>query len=284
MPSYLQLQAEVWWGREYQPPTLAALCDGLRSHFAVGPEAIGSKGDNNHLYGYHRSRAWILNSGYSAYGTGDYSVQAAADRQGDSDWLCAVDINPGSVDKLIAMCQRLDAAVRAGRCPQLREWYGNVDGDQVVDGWDLLRGRAATSDSSHLWHLHLSFLRGRAGDDHSTLYAILTGDDVTPDELLNARITGTREDGSTFDFSFRDFVVGTNAAAWATLNELRAANAAAEASTKAALAKLDEVLAFLQGGVEVNAKVDLTDEAIAKVADATADELHADPERDGAGT
>lgn len=175
MPAYAQLQAEVWWQREYQPPSLAALCEQLRQHFGVDAAALGSKGDNSHLYGYHRSRAWILSSAFSAYGDGDYSVQAAADQQGDPNWLCAVDFTPGDADTMISVCQRLDAAAKAGKTPQLREWYGNVDGDQVVDGWDLLADRAASSDSSHLWHLHMSFLRGRANDDHGNLFRILTG-------------------------------------------------------------------------------------------------------------
>lgn len=42
-----------------------------------------------------------------------------------------------------------------------------------------------------------------------------------------------------------------------------------------------QILAALEGGVEVAVKVGLTDEAIAAVADATADEIAADPERDG---
>lgn len=45
--------------------------------------------------------------------------------------------------------------------------------------------------------------------------------------------------------------------------------------------KVDQLLAAVAAGVVVEAKVDLTDEAVAKVADATADEIHADPERDG---
>lgn len=190
MATLSQLQGEVWWNREYQPPSMATLCEQLRVHFGVSPNALGSKGDANHLYGYHRSRAWVVNSHWSAYGWGDYSVQAAADQDGDANWLCAVDFTPGNADTMIAMSQRLAAAVQAGRCPQLREWYGNVDGDQVVDGWDLLANRAATSDSSHLWHVHMSFLRARAGDDHANLFAILTGEDdmMSPeqDNILKA--------------------------------------------------------------------------------------------------
>lgn len=64
-----------------------------------------------------------------------------------------------------------------------------------------------------------------------------------------------------------------SASPWALFKDLDALNA-----------KLDQVLAALAGGVEVAAKVNLTDEAIAAVADATADEIAADPERDGAGS
>lgn len=45
-----------------------------------------------------------------------------------------------------------------------------------------------------------------------------------------------------------------------------------------------QILAALADGVEVSAKVGLTDEAITAVADATADEIAADPERDGGDT
>jgi len=45
--------------------------------------------------------------------------------------------------------------------------------------------------------------------------------------------------------------------------------------------KLDLILSALTSGVAVPAKVDLTDEAIAAVADQTANEMAADPQRDG---
>lgn len=178
MPTLAEMQVESYWRAEYMPPAIITLAEGVRAHLGLGAEYIGSKGNADHTYGYHRSRAWILGSRFSDYGGGDYSVQSVEDQAGDANWLCALDINPGSVDALIAMCKRLDAAVRAGRLPQLREWYGNVDGDQIVDGFDLLFQRAATSDSSHLWHLHLSFLRGLANADHAVLLAVLTGTDV----------------------------------------------------------------------------------------------------------
>lgn len=64
------------------------------------------------------------------------------------------------------------------------------------------------------------------------------GEDMTPQEMLAYRITGTRPDGSTWDFSFGDFTVGTNEAAWTTLGELRASVAADKARDEAQLAAI----------------------------------------------
>lgn len=181
MPTYTQLQQEPAWNAEYAPPNLQAFYTGLRTYLGVGTNAVGGKGDNKHLRGYHRSRRWILESRYSAYGRDDYSITNALDKGGDPNWLAALDATPKTTATLVAMCQRLDAAMRADTLPQVREWYGNVDGNQVVDGWDDVIHRAASSDSSHLWHLHISFYRSRANDDHSNLLAVLTqqgGDDM----------------------------------------------------------------------------------------------------------
>lgn len=177
MATYAQLEAEVWWGREYAPPRLEALYQGVRAYLRRGPDAVGGKGDNAHLRGYHRSREWILNSRWSLYGSQDYSVVQALDRGGDPRWLSAMDATPRDTETLIAMCQRLDRAVRADELPQVREWYGNLNGDIVVDGWDAVRRQAATSDSSHLWHLHISLYRSRADWDHTHLLRVLTGED-----------------------------------------------------------------------------------------------------------
>ena len=188
MPTLPQLQAEVWWSREYQPPSIAELCRRLREFYHVGAIAIGSKGDANHLAGYHRSAAWVRNSVYCTNHTYSVSETPGNRTPGDVNWLCAIDMTiPGP--HLIAACQRLDEAVRSGRLEKVTEWYGNDDGDNRVDGYNNIRNVVATSDDSHLWHLHMSFDRGRASEDHSDLYAILTGegDDMTPEEsaLLN---------------------------------------------------------------------------------------------------
>lgn len=175
----MALTTESYWTREIEPPALAKLTADLRAHYGVTKSLIGCKGDVNHLRGYHRSREWILNSAYSRDGSADYSVRSSIDRSGDARWLCAMDFQTkGGVPELIEICKRVDAAVRADLLPQVREWYGNVDGDQVVDGWDNLVDRAASSDTSHLWHLHISFFRSRADWDHTLLFSIIAGVDM----------------------------------------------------------------------------------------------------------
>lgn len=177
MATYAQLQAEPWWGREIDPPALRDLYVALRERYGLTAVEIGGKGDSNHLRGYHRSAEWIARSAYCV--NRSYSVTETPGNRapGDPRWICGMDITvPRAV--LLPMCRRLDAAVRAGRLEKVVEWYGNTDGDQRVDGYDNIRNRIASSDSSHLWHLHVSLDRGRADEDHADLYTILTGDDM----------------------------------------------------------------------------------------------------------
>jgi hypothetical protein len=86
-----------------------------------------------------------------------------------------MDITPNTRAELLAMCQRLDRAVREGRLEKVVEWFGNLNGDQRVDGYDNIRNVLAVADDSHLFHLHLSFDRTRVFEDHSDIFAVLTG-------------------------------------------------------------------------------------------------------------
>lgn len=179
MPTYEELRSEVWWNNEFQPPTLAKLCADLRAFFKVSAVAIGSKGDNNHLRGYHRSFAWLKNSRYCSNRTYSTSETAGNRRPANGNHLCAMDITIPAA-KLIPMCRRLDIAVRAGRLEKITEWYGNDDGDNRVDGYNNIVNAVASSDTSHLWHAHLSFDRGLVGKDHTDLYRVLTGTSPEP--------------------------------------------------------------------------------------------------------
>lgn len=174
MPSYADLEKEPWWNAEIVPPNLSVLANKLVTYWGLSPGAIGIKGNNEHLYGYHRSRTWLKSSIYCtnrSYSTNETSGNING---GDSNWLCALDVSLPP-ELLLPACQRLDAAVRSGRLEKITEWYGNKDGDQRVDGYDNIRNQVATSDSSHLWHLHGSFDRGRANEDHTDVFQILTG-------------------------------------------------------------------------------------------------------------
>lgn len=59
----------------------------------------------------------------------------------------------------------------------LYELFGQADWDSGVEGWNEYRDESASSDSSHLWHIHFSFLRSKCGDMWSmwALYTVLLG-------------------------------------------------------------------------------------------------------------
>jgi hypothetical protein len=165
--------SDPYYRAEITPPALDALARALRA-FWPGAE-IGTRGNQVHLRGYHRSRAWVLHSPDCTSRT--YSVTETPGNRsgGDDNAICALDVGLPARD-LLPLCGRLDAAVRAGRLEKVTEWYGNLGGDDRVDGYDNIRNRLASSDPSHLVHAHLSFDRGRVDEDHSDVLAILTGE------------------------------------------------------------------------------------------------------------
>ena len=292
---YAKLVAEPYWAREFSPPNLNAFYIGLRTYLGRGADAVGGKGDNRHRYGYHRSREWVLNSAYSVYHAADYSVTHPLDQGGDDRWLSALDATPFKVETLIGMCQRLDAAVKAGRCPQVREWYGNLGTDAVVDGWDNVRDRAASSDSSHLWHLHISFFRSRADWDHSGLLAVLTGDNdmITGPELaaalrwaLDPTNAGTNVDARVTQAYLRaigwQYVGGGIDAGMSTLGVLNAIHQASKRPPADLMARMDTILAAalddtnttVVASPEMVAELVAVRAALVALPDAVADEQH----------
>jgi hypothetical protein len=176
MATYVQLQAEQWWGREIVTPEMDWLGDELCRRTGRPRDAAGSKGDNHHLRGAHRSQEWILHSAYCTSRT--YTVQSGL-TAAQARHIGGFDFTPGTVEAMVAQCKRIYAAMRAGQLDEVREFFGNVDGDQVVDGWDNVRDRAASSDSSHLWHWHLTIDRRRCADRAlmERIVAIALGDE-----------------------------------------------------------------------------------------------------------
>jgi hypothetical protein len=151
MPSYAQLAQESYWVAEFEAPAHAAFNNRMRSHYRHSRSQTGSKGDNRHLDGRHRSRNWILHSRFCTDPNRAYGTRHGRDKGGNGNWLRATDIGIQGAE-LRAASARLDAAVRAGRLPCVAEWFGTLDGSSVT-GW--YQGSRSRSDDSHLWHLHV---------------------------------------------------------------------------------------------------------------------------------
>lgn len=138
----------------FAPAALTALYERIRlshphHHIALG----GILGDASHSYGYHLARAVLPPT--------DYSVQLPDDKLGSPWAASAIDLTPDDQQVLITLTTRMARAVARGDLrvfSVVREFYGTVDGQKVF-GYDLAERRPATSDTSHLWHLHISFYR-----------------------------------------------------------------------------------------------------------------------------
>lgn len=109
--------------------------------------------------GYHNARQLLPST--------DYSVKLAQDQVGSKEEASAIDLTfpdaqVGDYKTINKYSKRLLASgydMKDTRGNYLREFYGNTDTDRVVEGWDFVYLREVSSDSSHLWHIHLSFLR-----------------------------------------------------------------------------------------------------------------------------
>jgi|SRR6185436_2387079 len=273
MPSYLQLAQEQVWQDQYVPDNLTTLLiEPLREFYNMGAAAIGAPGDNNHLYGRHRSADWDRTSAFCtnrSYGTTD-----ARDHSGDQDIYRAVDVGIQG-ETLYAASHRMDELVRSGKCPGVAEWFGTFDGQTVV-GW--YEGHPSSSDDSHLWHLHVGFWNGSA-DDPETMRLVL------------AAITGqSSEEGADMDTEQARQLYNLDRLNTALLldadevTQLDDGQGNKVSYPLMIVRRQKAILKALAEGVTVEAEVDLTDAAVEKVAKATADEIAADPERDGADT
>lgn len=124
--------------------------------------------------GYHNTR--------NALPGGDYSKQLVLDKRGPGDKAAAIDLTMGP-NEMHIFSQRL---LRSGKDPKdprgnyLREFYGNIGNDGYVDGWDFQSVSPASSDSSHMWHIHLSFIRAYLNDPAAfrAVLSILKGESV----------------------------------------------------------------------------------------------------------
>lgn len=201
MPTYAELALEPQWNAETLAAPHEAFNERMASHFGLSPLLVGSKGDNNHLYGRHRSRRWDMTSRYCtdrSYGTTD-----ARDQQNDGNFLRATDIGISGQTHWTA-AHRLDTAVRAGMLPCVAEWFGTFDG-RTVTGW--FEGHPSSSDSSHLTHLHVGIWTKYCTDAEQLqlLGDIITGTVVPGGDMFilfiaaNVNPAGPREEFWLYD-------------------------------------------------------------------------------------
>lgn len=156
MATYAQLSAESWWNREIVTPELRWLGDELCRRTGQPRTAAGTKGNDRHLRGSHRSQEWILNSRYCT--DERYTVQSGLTAE-QRRHIAGFDFTPGAWGtaenrrRMVEQSKRIIAAMKAGRLDEVREFYGTTDG-RTVTGWNNVENRAASSDSSHLDHWH----------------------------------------------------------------------------------------------------------------------------------
>lgn len=196
MPSYADLATETVWVAQFVPVNMTnVLIVPLRNFYGLGPASIGAPGDNNHLYGRHRSANWDRSSRYCtdrAYGTVD-----ARDKRGNQNWYRAIDT--GIQGKALQdASHRMDDLVRSGRAPGVAEWFGTFDGQTVV-GW--YEGHPSSSDSSHLFHLHVGVWNESADDAllMQLLYGTITGTNVEEDSVMAMLLKGNKNDVWLYD-------------------------------------------------------------------------------------
>lgn len=243
MATLVQLRAEAVWRAQYVPAALNdKLIVPLRAYYSLGPAAIGAPGDENHLYGRHRSANWDRQSVYCTkpeYGTTD-----GRDKIGDQDWYRAVDVGITG-QTLYDACRRLDELVRSGGCPGVAEWFGTYDGKTVV-GW--FQGHASSSDSSHLRHLHVGFWNKNANDPATmaAVYDAITGDEMDTKQfadLVTTLLIGATESG-VWDPAAQTDPHLKNMAYHAAYQNV----AQTEARLNAKLAELEAKVEALEGG------------------------------------
>jgi hypothetical protein len=134
--------------------------------------------------GYHNTRNAHFTKAAKEKGWDDnYSVQLSLDKQGPGDKAAGLDLTLSAAN-MKKYTSRLYKAMDDGdaRVGSLKEFYGTVDGRTVVGlGKKSRSGEAyqTTSDSSHTWHIHLSFFRADVAnrDRIMGVLDVLTGEE-----------------------------------------------------------------------------------------------------------
>jgi hypothetical protein len=272
MPSYSQLEAEPWWGREIVTDELDWLGDELCRRTGQPRDAFGSKGNNVHLSGGHRSQEWILNSDWCT--NTSYTVQSGLTST-QARHIAAGDFTPGawgtsSNRALVAKhTKALFAAARSGQLTGVRQIFGTLDGRNPT-GLNVLSNSTTTPDSSHVDHLHITFDRRYMRDIAlmTRIADIITGDDMAPTDVQEIWQNYLARNGR----AMADNVGETWQAAQQALSLLTVIAQKVDISP----AELDAIKAAAAAGAETGARAALAGLSAQEIAEAISDEVAAD--------
>ena len=146
--------------------------------------------------GYHNCRQNLPSYDYSVC---DQPPDGGgpANKAGAIDWTFP-EAHGGNYTRISTYTKRLLASAQDLDDPRLngwREFYGQSDADSHVEGWDCRYGYAVTSDSSHLWHIHISENRDMSTSkaNKEALLSVLRGETLA--DWLNEG-NGARGDGA----------------------------------------------------------------------------------------
>ena len=175
------------------PNTAAATTDQvwwLSRHMLAAEPTTRNGGTYANKPGFHNKGSQVRDSGVGNRAT-DYSIRDAINRQGavwrthSSAWDWTFTTAQGGDYALIdRYTSRLVRSAQDDKDPRLDlvlfEFYGQADSDTHVEGYDEYHERDVSSDSSHLWHIHMSFRRSAVNNWWGmwALYTVLTGQSV----------------------------------------------------------------------------------------------------------
>lgn len=261
MATYAQLESEPWWGREIVTQALTGAGLMLCAAYDRPASAMGTKGNNAHLSGHHRSQEWIKNSAYCVNDT--YTVQSGLTVT-QARHIAGLDFTPaawGTADnraKMIAITNRLDAAYARGELDGIvRQFFGTKNGTTVF-GRDVPTGRIISADDSHLDHEHIGFDRRRADDNEATakVARIMIGEEMTQADIIVAESALWDKAANRSDPTGRAFANDVYQVVSAALGDEFATSQEAMA---AGFAQIAGMLSSMQSTLdEINAKLPTT--------------------------
>lgn len=254
---------------------------------AQGGGNSGIVGDQNHTYGFHCSANNVPSDDYSRWRDPNGSDGPYV----NWNYCCAGDFRHGGNSKLRKMHADVLNGLMDGKYPMICEFIGQPWADKPVYYWARWNGidtlQRYTGQGHDLWS-HISWYRSRVDERAYLWVANMNLDEVQDiwrtDDAIDAKAYPWRTDSPAHT------PPGTNKGYKAETGLGEAAQQARAAyetalkaldQSKANAAALKRIEDRLASGVPISTVTTLDQASIDKIADATADELHNDPERDG---